>query len=50
MRPKKDFITEDEIENDRVDLYFEDRLADLNDDDTLSGAEEGFMQGYLSAF
>ncbi|MBI4144896.1 hypothetical protein HY493_01670 [Candidatus Woesearchaeota archaeon] len=48
MRPKKDFITEDELET--ADVYFEDRLADLSEDDELSGAEEGFMQGYLSAY
>ena len=46
MKPK-DYITEEEIEE--ADVYFQDRLADLSDDDVLSGAEEGFMTGYLQA-
>jgi hypothetical protein len=43
----KDYITEEEIEE--ADLYFEDRLAELAENDILSGAEEGFMTGYLQA-
>ncbi len=45
----KDYYTEDEWEE--ADIYFESKLAQLSDDeDLLSGAEEGFMTGYLAAF
>ena len=33
-----------------ADLYFEESLADLADDDVISGSEEGFMLGYLAAY
>ena len=49
MNNKKDYFTEEEIEE-SADLYFEEALCDLTDDDVISGSEEGFMQGYLSAF
>lgn len=46
----KDYFTEEELEQDDADLYFDNALSKLTDDDVLSGAEEGFMTGYLQAF
>jgi len=51
MRPKKDCLTEEEIEETRTaDLYFEEALSELADDDVISGGEEGFILGYLTAY
>jgi hypothetical protein len=52
VRPKKDYVTEEEIDGDTraADLYFEESLSDLADDDVISSAEEGFMLGYMTAF
>jgi hypothetical protein len=47
MNTGKDYFTEEEIEG---DLYFDEALARLNEDGELSGFEEGFMHGYLSAY
>ncbi len=44
----KDYFTEEEL--DEADVYFENQLSTLAEDDILSGEEEGFMMGYLAAF
>jgi len=46
----KDYLTEEEIEETRIDLYSEEKLTELTEDDSISGFEEAFMQGYLTAF
>lgn len=48
MKPK-DWVTEDELEQEDADVYFDNALGRLTDDDVLTVEEEGFMQGYLSA-
>ncbi|MEK6849111.1 MAG: hypothetical protein AABY01_00925 [Nanoarchaeota archaeon] len=47
---KKDYFTEDELEQDDADVYFDRALGRLTEDDVLSGEEEGFMAGYLHAY
>ena len=45
----KDYV-EEEIEETKIDLYSEENLSELTEEDVLSGSEEGFMQGYLTAY
>lgn len=42
-----DFI--DEIEEDLIEDIYSKTAEDYEDEDTISAAEAGFMQGYLSA-
>jgi len=41
---------EEEIEETKIDLYSEDRLGELSEEDVVSASDEAFMQGYLTAY
>ena len=46
---KKSRIYSEYEESDSKDIYSEDYLDELEEEDVITGADQGFMEGYLEA-